>query len=75
MSDLSFKRVIIIEEIGVGVREGDRTDGRHERVARWVVKGVFRAEVGGVSLSKSGNSGWLIFLRCIPNASVNFKFP
>ena len=45
-------KVVILEEdkdVGVGVR---KTGTRGEGVDRWMVRGVYRAEVRGVSLSK-----------------------
>ena len=40
-------------EVGVGVRE---TGKRGKGVDRWVVRGVFRVEVRGISLLKPGKS-------------------
>ena len=52
------KVVIIVGRFGIGVREaGIRGDGRHEGVDGWMVKGAYRAEVEGDSLSKPGKSG------------------
>ena len=45
-----------------------------EGVDRCVVRGVFRIEVGCVSLSKPGKLGGYIFLCTFLNALVNFKF-
>ena len=66
-----YHSVVIIEEDtdvkgGVGVRE---TGTRDEGVDMWVVRGVFRAEVRGVSLSKPGKSGGINFLRSIPQCT------
>ena len=43
-------------------------------IDRLVVRGVFRAVVRGVSLSKSGKPGGLIFCCAFPSGVVNYKF-
>ena len=74
-------KVIILEEdtdvveVGVGVWEIDkRGDEGDKRVDRWVVRGVFRAVVRGMSLSKLGKSEWLVFWGAIPSPPVSFNF-
>ena len=39
---------------------------KEEGIDRWVVRGVFRAVVKGVSLTKSGKSGGF---KCIPQCT------